>query len=40
MNDASHRKSGSAGHATPSPGELLINGALFMKPDVARPGMY
>jgi len=31
VNDASHGKSGSAGHATPSPDELLFNGALFMK---------
>lgn len=40
VNDASHGKSGSAGHATPSPGEPLFNGALFMKLDVARPRMY
>lgn len=40
VNDASHGKSGLAGHATPSPGELLFNGALFMKLDVARPRMH
>lgn len=33
VNDASHGKSGSPGHATPSPCELLFNGALFMKLD-------
>ena len=36
VNDASHRKSGSPGHATPSPCELLFNWALFMKLDVAQ----
>lgn len=40
VNDASHGKSGSAGHAIPSPGEPLFNGALFMKLDVARPRIY
>lgn len=37
VNDASHRKSGSPGHATPSPCEpILFNWALFMKLDVAQ----
>lgn len=37
VNDASHGKSGSAGHATPSLDALLFNGALFMKLDVILP---
>lgn len=40
VNDASHGKSRSAGHATPFLAELLFNGALFMKLDVARPRIY
>lgn len=37
VNDASHRESGSPGHATPSPCEpILFNWALFMKLDVAQ----
>lgn len=40
VNDASHRKSGSPGHATPSPVSSSSMGALFMKPDVAQPKIY